>query len=199
MDPSEPQPGTTPSHPEGTAPWTPKPGAPDPFAEHPAGEERTSAPDPHQADIGEPAPTPPPAAEHPSDEAAPTETPSATTAPDDPSLPGSKRAKRAAQLGAALAVITAAFLILGLWKPGFLNTTKLDVTIAQRSIEQLLADQANGYGLSAVSDVTCNNGQNPTVRAGATFTCTLRVGGTPRQLTVTFDNSSGDYTVSPPQ
>ena len=94
---------------------------------------------------------------------------------------------------------TAGFLILGLWKPGFLHTTELDVTIAQRSIEQLLSDKANGYGLSAVSDVTCNNGKNPTVRAGATFTCNLRISGTPRQVNVTFDNSSGDYTVSPPQ
>lgn len=206
MDPSEPQPTPEESTPEGTAPWTPQPGTPDPFAEHPAAhtpataERRSTADDDNDHAGGAPASPAHPAADETTDPAPPSQTFTATTAPGDPSRSGSGVGpKRATQIGATLAVATAAFLILGLWKPGFLNTTKLDVTIAQRSIEQLLTDPANGYGLSAVSNVTCNNGQNPTVRAGATFTCTLRISGTPRQVSVTFDNSSGDYTVSPPQ
>lgn len=203
MDPSDPQSGSEPSTPDGTAPWTPQPAGPDPFAETPAaapdGAERPAAADEQQERAGQPAlPTqsnvagarlgPPPA-----------HTFAATTDPASPPSRRVARTKRASQVGAAAAVGIAAFLILGLWKPGFLNTTKLDITVAQRSIEQLLSDKANGYGLGAVSDVTCNNSQNPTVRAGATFTCTVRISGIPRRVNVTFDNSSGDYTVSPPQ
>lgn len=199
MDPSESE--SSPEGPtaDGTAPWTPQPPGLDPFEETPAGAEHSAAAEEHQERRGEPA-----SPMHPDcgDERLgppPAYTFTATTAPDHPPVRRVARTKRASQVGAAAAVGIAAFLILGLWKPGFLNTTKLDITVAQRSIEQLLSDKANGYGLAAVSDVTCNNGQNPTVRAGATFTCTLRIAGVPRQVNVTFDNSSGDYTVSPPR
>lgn len=203
MDPSDPQSGSEPSTPDGTAPWTPQPAEPDPFAETPAaapdGAEPAAAADEQQEQAGEPAsPIDPDAADEGLDPP-PAHTFTATATPDSPPSRRVARTTRASQVGAAAAVGIAAFLILGLWKPGFLNTTKLDITVAQRSIEQLLSDKANGYGLGAVSDVTCNNGQNPTVRAGATFTCTVRISGIPRRVDVTFDNSSGDYTVSPPQ
>ncbi|AGB27045.1 hypothetical protein Mycsm_06944 (plasmid) [Mycobacterium sp. JS623] len=195
MDPSESQSEGTTS--DGTAPWTPRAPGPDPFAEIAAGVEQGAAAEEHQEGPGA-SPLHPNAA----DERLGPPTAhllTATTAPDTPSGTRAATTRRAAQVGAAAAVGIAAFLILGLWKPGFLNTTKLDITVAQRSIEQLLSDKANGYGLGAVSDVTCNNGQNPTVRAGATFTCTVRINGIPRRVNVSFDNSSGDYTVSPPQ
>ncbi|WP_276824856.1 DUF4333 domain-containing protein [Mycolicibacterium mageritense] len=123
----------------------------------------------------------------------------AADAPGEHAQARGARTKRATQVIAALAIAVAAFLVLGLWKPGFLNTTKLDLTFAERNIEQLLSDRTNGYGLTGVADVKCNNGENPTVRPGATFTCTVSIGGSPHQVTVTFNNSAGDYTVSPPQ
>lgn len=199
MDPSEPQSSPERSTPDGTAPWTPQAPGQDPFAETAAGaEQRAAAEEPQEGPDESASPVHPNAAEErlgppPADPL------TATTAPDSPPGTRAVTTKRAAQVGAAAAVGIAAFLILGLWKPGFLNTTKLDITVAQRSIEQLLSDKANGYGLGAVSDVTCNNGQNPTVRAGASFTCTVRISGIPRRVNVSFDNSSGDYTVSPPQ
>lgn len=199
MDPSDPQSSSERSTPDGTAPWTPQPAEPDPFAAIPSGAEERAAVELHQERPGEPASPLDPNAAGERVGPPPAHGFTAATTPDSPPGPRVAKTKRASQVGAAAAVGIAAFLILGLWKPGFLNTTKLDITVAQRSIEQLLSDKANGYGLGAVSDVTCNNGQNPTVRAGATFTCTMRISGIPRRVNVTFDNSSGDYTVSPPQ
>lgn len=192
MDPLDPRSGEQPSTSEGTAPWTPRPGAQDPFGEPAVDDEAPRPADPAvDGDPGGPAMP----AQRPGDPELP------STAGDllAEEAPGRGKTKRSTQVIAALAVAVAAFLVLGLWKPGFLNTTKLDLTIAQRDIEQLLSDRANGYGLTAVADVKCNNGENPTVRAGATFTCTVSIGGSPRHVTVAFDNSVGDYTVSPPQ
>ena len=204
MDPLDPRSGEQPSTSEGTAPWTPRPESPDPFGEPAVDDEAPRPADPAvDGDASRSAPAdqcgdpdgPAIPAQRPGDPEPP------STAGDllAEEAPGRGKTKRATQVIAALAVAVAAFLVLGLWKPGFLNTTKLDLTIAQRDIEQLLSDRANGYGLTAVADVKCNNGENPTVRAGATFTCTVSIGGSPRHVTVTFDNSAGDYTVSPPQ
>ena len=101
-------------------------------------------------------------------------------------------------LGVLAAIIVAAVLILGFWKPGFFVTTKLDVNKAQAGVQQILSDQANGYGAKNVKDVKCNNGQNPTVRKGDNFTCEVSIDGTKRQVTVTFQDDKGTYEVSRP-
>jgi len=44
------------------------------------------------------------------------------------------------------------------------------------------------------TNVVCNNGKNPTVKKGATFTCTADGG---RRVTVTITSSDGDYAWSP--
>jgi len=44
------------------------------------------------------------------------------------------------------------------------------------------------------TNVVCNNGKNPTVKKGATFTCTADGG---RTVTVTITSSDGDYAWSP--
>ena len=71
-----------------------------------------------------------------------------------------------------------AVLILGFWKPGFFVTTKLDVNKAQQGVQQILTDESNGYGAKNVKDVKCNNGANPTVKKGDTFTCEVSIDGT---------------------
>jgi hypothetical protein len=98
---------------------------------------------------------------------------------------------------AALALVLV--LILGFWKPGFFVTTKLDVNKAQQGVQQILTDEANGYGAKNVEDVKCNNGQNPTVKKGDTFTCEVSIDGTKRQVTVTFQDDKGTYEVGRPK
>ena len=113
---------------------------------------------------------------------------------------GKKSAKAAGVLlGALAAVALLAVLILGFWKPGFFVTTKLDVNKAQQGVQQILTDESNGYGAKNVKDVKCNNGANPTVKKGDTFTCEVSIDGTKRQVTVTFQDDKGTYEVGRPK
>ena len=90
-------------------------------------------------------------------------------------------------------------LVLGFWAPGFFVTTKLDVKKAQAGVQQILTDETNGYGAKNVKDVNCNNGQDPTVKKGDTFTCDVSIDGTKRHVTVTFQDNKGTYEVGRPQ
>ncbi|MBJ7400359.1 DUF4333 domain-containing protein [Mycolicibacterium sp.] len=102
-------------------------------------------------------------------------------------------------LGSLGALLLLAVLILGFWKPGFFVTTKLDVSKAQQGVQQILTDESSGYGAKNVSDVKCNNGQNPTVKKGDNFTCEVSIDGTKRQVTVTFQDDKGTYEVGRPK
>ena len=96
-------------------------------------------------------------------------------------------------------IIVAAVLVMGFWKPGFFVTTKLDVNKAQAGVQQILTDQTNGYGVKSADNVKCNNGQNPTVKKGDTFTCDVSVDGQHKQVTVTFQDNNGTYEVGRPK
>jgi Domain of unknown function (DUF4333) len=102
-------------------------------------------------------------------------------------------------VGLLAAIIVAVVLVLGFWKPGFFVTTKLDVSAAQSGVQQILTDEANGYGAKNVKDVKCNNGQSPTVKKGDTFNCEVSIDGTKRQVTVTFQDDGGTYEVGRPK
>jgi hypothetical protein len=102
-------------------------------------------------------------------------------------------------LGSLAALTLLVVLVLGFWKPGFFVNTKLDVNKAQQGVQQILTDESNGYGAKNVSDVKCNNGTNPTVKKGDTFTCEVSIDGTKRQVTVTFQDDKGTYEVGRPK
>jgi hypothetical protein len=102
-------------------------------------------------------------------------------------------------IGLLAAIIVAAVLVLGFWKPGFFVTTKLDIDAAQTGVRQILTDEANGYGAKNVKDVKCNSGQSPTVKKGDTFNCEVSIDGTKRQVTVTFQDDKGTYEVGRPK
>ena len=114
---------------------------------------------------------------------------------------GPKRSKKTigTVLGLLAAAIVAVILVLGFWAPGFFVTTKLDVSKAQAGVQQILTDNTNGYGAKNVKDVKCNNGQNPTVKKGATFDCDVSIDGTKRSVTVTFQDNKGTYEVGRPK
>jgi hypothetical protein len=102
-------------------------------------------------------------------------------------------------VGLLAVLIVAVVLVLGFWKPGFFVTTKLDVNAAQTGVAQILGDEANGYGAKNVKDVTCNDGNSPTVKKGDTFDCEVSIDGTKRQVTVTFQDDKGTYEVGRPK
>jgi hypothetical protein len=118
-----------------------------------------------------------------------------------PAEEGSKRslAVIGGVIGLLAAIIVAVVLVMGFWKPGFFMTTKLDVSAAQSGVQQILTDEANGYGAKNVKDVKCNQGNSPTVKKGDTFNCEVSIDGTKRQVTVTFQDNNGTYEVGRPK
>jgi hypothetical protein len=114
------------------------------------------------------------------------------------SAKGSKKSLLIA-IGAIVALLLIALGVTGFWKPGFFMTTELDVNAAQTGVEQILSDEANGYGAKNVSDVKCNDGKNPKVEKGANFNCDVSIDGTKRTVTVTFQDSNGTYEVGRPK
>ena len=114
---------------------------------------------------------------------------------------GSKRSMKV--IGGVVAVLAIVILavigVLGFWKPGFFVTTKLDVDAAQTGVQQILTDEANGYGAKNVRDVNCNGGASPEVKKGNTFDCEVSIDGTKREVTVTFQDDDGTYEVGRPR
>ncbi len=76
---------------------------------------------------------------------------------------------------------------------------ELDVLKAQDGVRQVLTDPINGYGRDNVTNVRCNNGVNPTVRKGASFSCVVTVDGAQRQVLVEFADDAGTYAVDRPR
>lgn len=101
-------------------------------------------------------------------------------------------------LGIAATVIAAGVLVAGLWTPGFFVTKQLDVSAVQAGVMHVLSDP-NGYGAKDVSDVTCNDGHNPTIIKGDTFTCQATIDRIKHQFVVTFTDDAGSYEVSVPK
>lgn len=121
---------------------------------------------------------------------------SPTTLP--PGGPVPRRGHLPLYLGAAATLAAAVAAIAGFWAPGFLVTRQLDVAAVQAGVAHVLSDPA-GYGARGVSDVSCNDGQNPTVTKGGTFTCQVTIDHLKHQFVVTFTDDSGSYEVSAPK
>lgn len=101
-------------------------------------------------------------------------------------------------VGAAAAAIAAVVFIAGFWAPGFFVTKQLDVAAVQAGVAHVLADP-DGYGAKNVTDVTCNDGHNPTIVKGGTFTCQATIDHIKHQFVVTFTDEAGSYEVSAPK
>ena len=68
----------------------------------------------------------------------------------------------------------------------------------QVGVLQTLSDPAGGYGANTVTDVTCNNGHNPSANKGTTFTCEATVNGAQRHVTVVVSDDNGTYEIDAP-
>ncbi|MBU9766051.1 DUF4333 domain-containing protein [Mycobacterium sp. TNTM28] len=103
-------------------------------------------------------------------------------------------------MGAAV-VVTLAVVGIGAWawSRSDVNSTRLDVRQAEAGVAQILSDPINGYGANRVVAVACNDGQNPVVRAGATFTCAVEMNDTLRRVIVEFTDDTGTYAVDGPR
>ena len=142
-----------------------------------------------------PAPRPAPAPAKPADPpVAPPRTPTAS-----PAAPGRSKAWWWVTALAATAVAVAG-TALALSVTGTRTPAKvLDIAKAQRQVEQILRDPLDGYGAGTVTAVVCNNGINPTIKAGSGFSCDATVDGAPRRIAVVFQDDDGTYAVDRPR
>jgi hypothetical protein len=101
--------------------------------------------------------------------------------------------------GVILGVIVALALVLGLLGFGAFNRQVLDVNKAQEAVKRVITDPTAGYGVDNVTDVNCNNGDNPSAKKGDTFTCQVTVDGKKRHVTAVFIDDNGTYEVDRPR
>ena len=131
---------------------------------------------------------------------------------DRPATPVTKRhapatptRRKGGQLALFIAVgliaisAAAALLMVGLSRFDVLKGKVLDVSKAEAGVQRILVDPVDGYGVTSVSDVVCNNGNDPEITKGATFTCEVIVDGRKRQVLVVFRDDNGTYEVDRPR
>ncbi len=101
---------------------------------------------------------------------------------------------------AVIAIAAAvAGLMVGLSGLDVLKGKVLDVSKAEAGVRRILVDPVDGYSAASVTDIVCNNGDDPEIRKGATFTCTVVVDGRKRQVLVAFSDDNGTYEVDRPR
>jgi len=101
---------------------------------------------------------------------------------------------------AVIAIATGAVgLFIGLSRFDVLRGKVLNVSRAEAGVQRILLDPDDGYGATNVSDVVCNDGNDPEIRKGASFTCTAVVDGRKRQVLVVFSDDDGNYEVDRPR
>ncbi len=99
-----------------------------------------------------------------------------------------------------LALLTGiAVLAVNIPKLAVTGGTVLDVRKVQAGVLQTLSDPASGYGANTVTDVSCNNGHNPSADKGTAFTCDATVNGTQRHVAVLVSDDNGTYEIDGPR
>jgi hypothetical protein len=96
-------------------------------------------------------------------------------------------------------LITAAILLSKISQLNVTGGKFLDVAKVQAGVLQTLADPSSGYGANTVTDVSCNDGRNPSAAKGTSFTCAAIVNGAPRHVTVVVSDDNGTYEVDSPR
>ncbi|MHC9297071.1 DUF4333 domain-containing protein [Mycobacterium sp. LTG2003] len=113
--------------------------------------------------------------------------------------PPSRRSRQWLIAGAAVGAVALVAVGLAVWKLGESSGTRLDVRHAEAGVAEILSNPIYGYGANDVAAVACNNGRNPEVKVGGTFTCAVDINATVRQVTVEFTDDSGTYAVDGPR
>lgn len=102
-------------------------------------------------------------------------------------------------VGAVIVTLEAAGLWFVVSRLDFGRDKVLDVTKAQAGVQAVLMDPTDGYGLTNIAAIVCNDGKDPTIAVGASFTCDIVVGGKKQVVTVVFRDDDGTYEVDRPR
>ena len=121
--------------------------------------------------------------------------------PQPPAQPDKRsgRRRKLIIIGCVVLAVEAVALVVGLAALTMFKTTELDVAQAQKGVAQILQDPIDGYGATTVTDVRCNNGENPVIATNRTFDCTATVDGDERRVTAIFIDDAGTYEVQAPK
>ncbi|RMI32314.1 DUF4333 domain-containing protein [Nocardia stercoris] len=92
--------------------------------------------------------------------------------------------------GVVAAVVVVVLAVLGFV---FFGSDKLDDHAVAQGVQKVLKDS---YGIDDVQSVSCPSGQKVTV--GNTFTCSLKVGGEQKTVTIKVTKDDGTYEVGRP-
>lgn len=129
--------------------------------------------------------------------------PTPPVAPPPPKPPDAQpQSNRLLLIGAGITGVLALALLVIVVLRGVVGApgpVELDVSHAQDGVRRVLSDPINGYGRDDVTAVFCNDGVNPRVRRGATFTCAVTVDGAQRRVLVEFADDAGTYEVDRPR
>jgi hypothetical protein len=101
--------------------------------------------------------------------------------------------------GGLVVLIGTAVLLGSISKLGIAGGAVLDVAKVQAGVLQTLSDPASGYGANTVTDVSCNDGHNPSADKGTTFTCDATVNGAPRHVSIVVSDDNGTYEIDGPR
>lgn len=126
-------------------------------------------------------------------------TPPSPQPPAVPAKAGGSGKKVLLTVAAVVAVIVGAGVVLKVSGVFNRETKKLAVAEVQTEVQKVLVDRVTGYTSSDITNVACNNGQDPTVKQGGSFTCNVTDRGKQHRLTVKFLDGSGTYEVGLPQ
>lgn len=122
-----------------------------------------------------------------------------TLNPYAPAQPAPKKAtgKLIGVIVGVLVLIAAVVALTAFVWPGWVTKTFNQSAVQDGVMKVLTAkNQDDGYGLSDVKDVQCPSGQE--VKAGTVFTCSVKVKGENKHVTVTVKDDKGTYEVSRP-
>jgi Domain of unknown function (DUF4333) len=148
-------------------------------------------------------PAPRPAPKAPQPPAQPRDRPATPVRKRHAQAPPARRKGGQLALLIAVGVIAisaaAVLLMVGLSRFDLLKGKVLDVAKAEAGVQRILVDPVDGYGATSVSDVVCNNGDDPEIKKGAAFTCEVIVEGRKRQVLVVFQDDNGTYEVDRPR
>lgn len=101
--------------------------------------------------------------------------------------------------GVFVGVIAAVVLVVVLLRLDAFDRKVLNVNKAQEAVKQVITDPVTGYGVENVTNVRCNNGENPTAKKGDTFTCEVTVDGKKHEVRAVFIDDNGTYEVDRPR
>lgn len=112
-----------------------------------------------------------------------------------------KQSKRGLLIaGAALVgALVAVAVVVGVFMFGGFASQVLNVSKAEADVKKIITDPTIGYGIKNVTDVKCNNGDNPAAKKGDTFTCDVTVDGKKHKVRAVFVDDNGTYEVDRPK